>query len=228
MAYVLGYITADGCVSESRTRKNHPLTLNITSKDKDHLIKLKKILASEHKISKKTGSAGSAAFQIQIRNDVLTADLVKLGILPRKTKYLRPIKVSDKYFVDFVRGFFDGDGSVYIYVVNDTLQIKANFISTSLSFIKDINQKLCKKLEIPLKNIHKTLDKRRQGKMEKYEIVFYINDCEKLMKLMYKNSHSLCLCRKLLIFKRWGLIKRRHYIKQNYPSKIGWQLNKKI
>lgn len=27
---------------------------------------------------------------------------------------------------------------------------------------------------------------------------------------------------------KWKSVKRQHYIKQNYPSKIGWKLNQKV
>jgi len=41
--------------------------------------------------------------------------LINLGVIPRKTYNLGEIKIPDEYFADFARGFFDGDGTVYIY-----------------------------------------------------------------------------------------------------------------
>jgi len=228
MGYLLGYITADGSIGISKDRKKHPLTLNITSAEKKHLYRLKKALESEHKISKKSGGSNNFAYQLQIRNPVITEDLIKLGILPRKTYNLNPIKVPEKYFPDFVRGFFDGDGTVYIYKVNKVLQIKAGLVSSSLSFITNLNQRICKNLDIFQKAIHRKLPKRMKEKMILYSICFYIDDCEKLYQFMYGNNPILYLPRKRRIFEKWKLIKRRHYIKQNYPSKIGWQLNEKI
>ena len=61
-----------------------------------------------------------------------------------------------------------------------------------------------------------------------YSICFYIDDCEKLAGFMYRNNPTLCLFRKRQVFEKWKLIKRRHYIKQNYSSKIGWPLNQKV
>jgi hypothetical protein len=66
--------------------------------------------------------------------------------------------------------------------------------------------------------------------MVKFSTCFYIDDCEKLYKFMYKNA-TIFLDRKYRIFKKWENMKsknRRHYIKKNYPSKIGWQLNQKV
>jgi len=229
MSYVLGFITADGCITVSKERPNRPFSLNITSVDKKHLYKIRKVLNSEHKISKKTGGEENVAFQIQIRNQIIVKDLMKLGIFPRKTSHLNPIKVPQKYFNSFVRGFFDGDGSVYVYKVNGTPQIKVGFVSVSLSFITEFNKRLCESLGIPLKSIHKIID-RRGKRMDQLSIDFYIDDCEKLYEFMYKNA-SIFLDRKYRVFKKWGKVKlknRRYYIKQNYPSKVGWYLNQKV
>ncbi len=227
MSYILGYIVADGCITVSKDRKNRPFSLNITSIDKKHLYNLRKALSSNHKISKKSGSAANKVYQLQIRNQVLANDLINLGIMPRKTSNLNPIKVPEKYFSDFVRGFFDGDGTVYIYKVNGVPQIKAEFISVSSSFFSEFSQWLCRSLGIQTKSIHQTIDKRGE-RMIRYGIHFYIDDCEKLADFMYGNSSSLYLLRKRKVFEKWKLIKRRHYIKQNYPSKIGWHLNQKV
>lgn len=226
MAYVLGYIVADGCISVSKDRKKHPFTLNITSSDKKHLYKIRKAIKSEHKVSiKLSGTSKNSAYQLQIRNPIITHDLISLGVCPRKTYNLGSIEVPKEYFPDFVRGFFDGDGSVYIYNVNDTPQIKASFVSSSPPFITHFNKQLCATLNISLKTIQNPKDERRNFPL--YRICFYIDDCEKLAKFMYGNDPELYLFRKHQIFEKWKSIKRRHYIKQNYPSKVGWYLNQK-
>jgi len=226
MSYVLGYIVADGCISFSKDRKKHPYFLNITSADREHLSKIRKVIGSEHKIGiKPSGQLRGYAFQLQIRNPVITQDLINLGIFPRKTYTLRSVKVSKRYFPDFVRGFFDGDGSVYIYNVNNTPQIKASFVNSSLPFISCLNQQLCTALGIPLKTIQKS---KGVGKnLPLYSICFYIEDCKKLTKFMYRGGPNIYLERKYKVFNQWRSIKRRHYIKRNYPSKVGWSLNRK-
>ena len=224
MAYVLGYFVADGCISLSKGRENNPYTFNITSVDLDHLEKIKTALKSEYKISKKSGGSDDIAYQIQIRNSTLCRDLIKLGIHPRKTYNLEPINVSDKYFPDFVRGFFDGDGSVYIYNVNKAPQIKVSFVAASQSFIKKFNSDLCKHLKIEEKSVHQTKYKSSKT-MIQYSVCFYVDDSKKLSEFMYGQNPTLYLERKKEIFDKWRLAKRRHYNKQNYPSKIGWHLN---
>jgi len=228
MAYILGFIAADGNVSIRKNRKDSYL-FNITNKDKRHLEKIRDILFPFKKIClKKSGYTGlKDNFYIQTTNKELCKDLIKLGMIPRKTYFLQLPKIPKKYFADFVRGFFDGDGTVYIYKVNNTLQIKSSFISASLPFIDKLNDRLCENINIPLKNIHQSVPKAK-NKTIMYSICFYINDCEKLGRFMYQNNPLLYLPRKRKIFEKWETIKRRKYIKQNYPSKIGWQLNQKV
>jgi len=233
MSYVLGFVVADGCIGIKRIRKDgiKRYYFNITSKDKPHLENIKKVMVAHQKIySKGSGYTNRKDYYfIQIGHQEICRDLINLGISPRKTYNLNPIKVPKKYFPDFVRGFFDGDGSVYIYNVNKVPQIKVGFVSSSLPFITEFNQQLCKSLNIPLKTIHQTVDE--QGKrIIQYNICFYVDDCERLYRFMYKEVF-IFLDRKYRIFKKWENIKsknRRHYIKQNYPSKVGWHLNQGV
>ena len=232
MSYVLGFVVADGCVGVKRIRKKDGVKnyyFNITSKDRLHLEYIKKAMNAHQKIYSKRSSYTQRKdyYFIQIGHQEICKDLLRLGIYPRKTYNLNPIKVPDKYFSDFVRGFFDGDGTVYILKVNGTPQIKAEFVSSSLSFIKEFNTQLCKDLDIPEKAIHQELPRRKDQKLIRYSICFYIDDCERLNRFMYRDSPTLYLPRKRQIFEKWKSIERRHYIKKNYPSKIGWRLNEK-
>jgi len=230
MSYILGFIAADGCLGVKRVRKDgtRQFLLDITSKDIALLKKIRKVMSAQQKIGLKQSGYDRYGkyYRLQIGHQEICKDLIKLGILPRKTYNLGPVKVPDKYFPDFVRGFFDGDGSVYIYNVNGTPQIKASFVSSRLSFISNLNQRLCQNLDIPQKAIHKENQKR--STIIGYNICFYIDDCEKLAEFMYGDNPTLYLSRKRRVFEKWKSIKRRHYRKQNYPSKVGWRLNQKV
>lgn len=223
MSYVLGYIIADGCILIDKKRKRNPFMLNITSAEKDHINRIRKVLNSNHKIGEKRSGSGNIAFQLQIRNLVLTQDLIRLGVVPRKTYHLDPIRVPRDYFSDFVRGFFDGDGSVYIYMVNDTPQMKSEFASSSAQFLTDLNIRISEILGIPPKAVHKKSYEEKE-RLDKYNLVFYVYDAEKLFHFMYGSNPLLYLPRKRRIFERWQSISRRLYTKKNYPSKIGWHL----
>ena len=232
MAYVLGYIVADGCIIKRKNRKES-YVLNITSKDRQHLYKIKKVLESEHSISEKQNTQGQESYQLQITNTAICKDLLSLGVVPRKTYLpISLIDIPDSYFADFFRGFFDGDGTVYVYEVNGTPQIKATLTSTDDRFLENINTKLCKLLHLSPKKVHKVnlsnLNKYDNfiRKINLYKTHYYVEDCEKLGEYMYNHNPQLYLERKRRVFEKWKAIQRRSYRKQNYPSKIGWKLRK--
>ena len=227
MAYVLGFVVADGCVMQRKGRKSS-FMFNITTKDKGHLVNIQKVMCSKYKIGMKAGEGSiekNVSF-VQITNKKICLDLIDLGVVPRKTYGLGEINVPNEYSADFVRGFFDGDGSVYIYNVNDTSQIKVGFVCASVQFLDHFNKQLCKSLGVKEKSVH--LTKAYGVRVARYSIDFYISDCEKLYNFMYGNNPELYLERKRKVFEEWQNIKRRHYIKQDYPSKIGWHLNKNL
>lgn len=230
MVYILGFIVADGCIFVKRTRKRDggkQYVLDITSKDYSLLEGIKKVMMAGQKIGVKYGSyTGGRSFHIQIGHQEICKDLLSLGVMPRKTYNLKPMEISKQYFPDFSRGFFDGDGSVYIYLVNNTPQIKASICSASRPFLQDFNRRVCGELKIPVKSLHE--DRSNESGIAKYYIDFYIDDCEKLYEFMYGNNPSLYLLRKRKIFEKWGTIKRRRYIKKDYPSKVRWHLNQKV
>lgn len=123
-AYWLGFIMADGCVSYStkyfreRNRANR-LSVNLSIKDIDMLIKLKEFLKTDAKIvvyTPKGTYSENEMCKITTNSVKLCKDLEQYGVIPNKTgKEIMPAQnlVSKKLMRHFIRGFFDGDGSVY-------------------------------------------------------------------------------------------------------------------
>lgn len=220
MAYILGFISADGNISKRKGR-NRSFIFNITSKDRDHLQNIANCLGQDIKLGLKySGSSKeNICSYFQLCKLEICLDLINLGIIPRKTYSMVLPKVPKEYLSDYIRGFFDGDGSVYIYSVNNTPQIKSEFVCCSFKFITELNIKLCKSLGVPLKNVH-VGNLNSEIKFPMYSICFYIDDSQKLAKFMYGNNPTLYLQRKRELFSKWLTIKRRGYKKANYPSKI--------
>lgn len=200
MAYILGYIAADGCLIKRSNRINSWI-LNITSKDFEHLKKINLALGSDYLIGRKTNGLIDHYFQLQISNKVICQQLLDLGITTNKTLSLQPLSVPDYYFGDYVRGYFDADGSVYIYMVNNCWQIKSQICSASRQFLEELTDKLTLTLKIPCKTIYRN---RPQGKKNlMYKNAFYINDSEKLFNFLYGNQPNLYLERKYKVFEKW-------------------------
>jgi len=69
-----------------------------------------------HKIKiRKERSFGGEFFSAQIRitSKEMVSDLIKHGCFPNKTFTLRFPNINQKLIHHFMRGYFDGDGSIY-------------------------------------------------------------------------------------------------------------------
>lgn len=199
-AYWLGLIAADGSVSELQPGKRNQ-RLQITLKYEDKYI-LEKFKASikytgpilEHTI--KTGKyQGHRYVSILFTCNKMAQDLSKYNIIPRKTYIFSYPNIPEKYTFDFIRGYFDGDGSVFIshekHWRNGTIVpvIHFRFIGTE-SLMKAIQAKL---------NLGGSLVKSRNSST--YELCYKHNKkALEFFSKIYANK-TLYLKRKYNIFK---------------------------
>jgi hypothetical protein len=119
-----------------------------------------------------------------------------------KTYSLSVPNVPYDYFNDFVRGYFDGDGHVWVGQINKErntphLVIQTVFTSCSQKFLEGLQNRL-DKLAINKGRLSK-------GKGNYYRLVFSINGSLKLYNFMYnvKTSQKLFLYRKKRIFEKY-------------------------
>ena len=113
-AYILGFIYADGC------NVKHPTTGELAiaqaERDVDILYKIKKALKSTHPITeiKAFHNNSNKYFLFNIYGKTLKEQLNKLGVTERKSLDLKfPTFLDDSLMPHFIRGYFDGDGSVW-------------------------------------------------------------------------------------------------------------------
>ncbi|MDD2689934.1 MAG: LAGLIDADG family homing endonuclease [Candidatus Omnitrophica bacterium] len=149
LAYIVGLITTDGSLSKD---KRH---IDFTSNDLQLLKTFKKCLSLRNKISKKFSSHKSArkSYHLQFSDVKFYNWLLTIGLMPNKTYHLGKIKIPKLYFRDFLRGYLDGDGSIFTYTDKymsyKGKHYKYNRIYTALnsashknlSWIKDILRK---------------------------------------------------------------------------------------
>jgi hypothetical protein len=111
LAYAVGLIASDGCLSSDGRH------IDLTSKDIDQLETFKSVLGIEHiKIGeKRSGSGRDSCYHVQFGSVIFYEWLVSIGLSPCKSKTISALRVPDEFFVDFLRGVFDGDGSTYSY-----------------------------------------------------------------------------------------------------------------
>ena len=109
MAYLLGFLASDGTID----KKNNRIKIGLSSVDKDFLIMIKKELGYEGDILDHQTSNGFNVSELTFTSQQIKKDLAKYNIVPNKTfTYTFPESLNKKYWIDFIRGYFDGDGSV--------------------------------------------------------------------------------------------------------------------
>ena len=105
-AYWLGFLFADGY------QNNQEIVLNISTKDLDHVEKFKSFLNSTHPI-KINSKRNIASFRVSSKK--MCDDLQRVGCVKAKTFILEPpSSITPKLIPDFIRGYFDGDGCIYV------------------------------------------------------------------------------------------------------------------
>lgn len=109
-AYWLGFIYADGCISKPKN-KSPFLQIAISRKDEDLLYKFKEhinftgpVLYIQPNNSKQS--------RIRITSSKLVNDLIKHGIIYKKSLKLKYPTIPNKLQKHFIRGYFDGDGGI--------------------------------------------------------------------------------------------------------------------
>lgn len=111
LAYCVGLIATDGCLY------NDGRHISFVSAD-IQLIKLfKRLMNLSNRIGYKTSrSSERKCPHIQFGNVSFYKWLVGIGLTSRKSLTLGPLNIPPEYFIDFARGCFDGDGSIYSYM----------------------------------------------------------------------------------------------------------------
>lgn len=115
-AYWLGFIFADGAVDDSRNR----LRVSLVTEGKLHLQKLAKALNWSGSVlgprtvkwKYKGVVKKSKVFTLELGEKNFIADLNKLGVVQAKTHIVKFPKIPDDLLRHFIRGVFDGDGSI--------------------------------------------------------------------------------------------------------------------
>lgn len=208
-AYFLGLLYADGNISIPKDNRQITITLGLQEDDKDIVIKFCKEIAPTKNIKihnppsvSKNNWKKRAVFKFS--SNKIGNSLINLGCLQNKSHVGMSFnfsKLDEKLHPHFIRGFFDGDGCLYVkkeknkYTRKTTNILKRNFTnklykkfilcSTSKSFLEQI-------LKILQKNCNLTSKPQWKNKL-RTEIVYFLSiegqkDIIELQEYLYKNA----------------------------------------
>jgi LAGLIDADG-like domain len=144
--YVAGFVAADGYLHREKNRNRYRISIELSSKDEDHLNKIKTVMSSTVKIFKRCRYdprflESSRISSIGINSKEIYEDLSKFGVVANKSKiYKIPDWIANHPLKNhFMRGIFDGDGGFsfkndniifYIYGTYDELDVYNKILIT--------------------------------------------------------------------------------------------------
>jgi intein/homing endonuclease len=136
--YLIGLITSDGCLSKDGRH------IDITSSDYQFLRGIKNLIGIGNKIGIKYGYKKQKAFRILIANRSFYDFLLSLGLTHKKSLTVGALDVPKQFFVDFLRGLIDGDGSMrsWKHPTNFRQQWSLRIYSGSKKFLEWLDEKI--------------------------------------------------------------------------------------
>ena len=112
-AYFLGLLFTDGSIVLDEQRSPN-IAIELIESDLDILQKFKEELNSDGNFYyNKRDNRKNGTYSFNVRSRQMAEDLKKYNIIPNKTYQVNDLIIPDKYKEDFLRGFIDGDGSIY-------------------------------------------------------------------------------------------------------------------
>ena len=109
--YWAGFILADGCLRVDEKASHDQIEVALSTKDLDHLKEFCDAVDISHDAINFRSDADIC--RVALNKQGLHEDVERFGIVPNKTyDWHDPEPIPEKYLPHFLRGWFDGDGSV--------------------------------------------------------------------------------------------------------------------
>lgn len=198
-AYWLGFLYADGYIRAYDMWNCH-LTLGV--KDNMELKKFAKLVSNDLPVHYEDTKLGGKDFQVarvSITCKEIVEDLIKLGCVPNKgNNIVWPTveQVPSRFEIDFLRGFFDGDGSVACNGRRLTLSLNCASEEFAESFVECLIQRdICVNIKCVLMN--KWFLEHKPNRVPLYG--FQTSRSSNLISFfekVYKKNKDYCLKRK--------------------------------
>lgn len=189
LAYAIGLLATDGNLSSDGRH------LELTSKDKDQLENFSVCIEKRLPISeKKSGFSDKEVYRVQFSDVTLYKFLESIGLTARKTHTIGALEIPNKYFFDFLRGHFDGDGTFYSYQDSrwkSSFMFYLCFVSASEAHVLWLRKRIT---ELCGARGHLTTGKEKKM----FQLKFAKRESRILLSRMYASGDSICLKRKRL------------------------------
>lgn len=179
MAWIIGFLAADGTVRSN----NNSIKIGLAKKDKEVLEKIKKELQIGNPITEYTSRKGYDVVELNWTCKQHKEDLKSFSIVPNKTFILKPpYKLKKQYWIDYIRGYFDGDGSINLINNKDQKSLRWQVCSATPELLQWIVDYFAEN-GIPIVKIQV-----QQRKEPLYYIQYSTNSTKKIYSILYNES----------------------------------------
>lgn len=200
-AYWLGLLYADGWVICDKNRSNYEISIELQRNDKYMLERLNNVFGGVFQIKDIDKEhvfiiqsyCNTHSSVLRMYSRAMAEDLVSNGVVQNKTYKNEYPVVSDDLFIDFYRGYFDGNGCIYSYTARGKNRVQINITTPNHEFALFCQKKLLELYGIS-SNVYKEND------MKTRVVVTKTNDMRKLCGLMYADDNAPKLLRKYNIY----------------------------
>lgn len=191
-AYWLGLLFADGCIRHEQKKGNSwCIQLSLMKEDKYLVEKFAKAVGTDREVKEYINPTGfqrkdgkpHIECRLTLHSSDMAKDLGKYGVVPRKSLKVKELpKIDEQYMSHFIRGFFDGNGTITHSFIHKKEKPRIGFYSTN-AFCNELNFYLHK-------YINTSLNKVYDQKNENVSFILYTkrDDILKIYNFLYQDS----------------------------------------
>lgn len=185
MAYFLGFLMADGNVA----KENNRVQVCLSEQDSNFLEMFYNEIGGSPVAHYSYHDGKQQICRWECINSKIKKDLISYDVIPNKTGYAKiPEKLNKQFYPDFIRGYFDGDGS--IWVEKKSGAVGFGIISHNPEILEQIiayfEENGIPKVRINTDNRHST----------NYYFKYRKKSSKLIYNLLYYNKECLCMKRK--------------------------------
>ncbi len=208
-AYAVGLIATDGCLY------NDGRHMSLTTKDEEQANNFQRCLGLKVKNGLKSNGRNKKkdCFHIQFGDVLFYNFLVSIGLSQAKSKTIGAIKIPNKYFFDYLRGCFDGDGTFYSYWDprwKSSHMFYLEFASASEKHLIWLQKEISKRISV---KGHVTGRKKNVF----FQLKYAKKEALEIVKKMYYTVDVVCLTRKLIKIRKALRVEERQ---QNIYARV--------
>lgn len=187
-AYWLGFLIADGYIT--KRDNSYKIGIALSSCDINHLEKLNNSLKSNYPIrtyeATKNSYSNNSYSRLIYSSEIMFKDLLKYNFVEHKTNILNPPskELLNNFTSDFIRGYFDGNGSIAHTNTEKSNSYAFKLVSTK-EFLDFVNEFIKEQLGFSAKKYYKRKDHQKVMSLE-----FGGNiKTQKILDLLYKDAN---------------------------------------